>query len=74
MSDKLTEALNVFKETHQDMDLFEEDFTVLAAARRWASFPTDNDVEAFRVAMGWLRNAYNRDKIRAALEAAKHAT
>jgi len=46
MSDKLTEALRQLALASTDVPLMGFEIVVAGAARRWASFPTDADVEA----------------------------
>ena len=84
MTDKLTEALAVY-DTPPNSLTWEDDRTigqalaVLAeAARRWASFPTDDDVEAAAKASMELAPGFDicaggqwRVVMRAALEAVK---
>jgi len=77
MSGKLTEAIDNLEGLDYLMphDLeYESWLEVTAAARRWASFPTDEDVEAAAKAIagrGWTAESYHYSAARAALEAVK---
>ena len=69
MSDKLTEALASIEPQwliNDDMEAL-----VMEAAHRWASFPTDEDVEVAQKAMLRFGPMASIEGMRAALEALK---
>jgi len=71
MTDKLTEAIAAL-DSKGGVERWPDIETILEAARRWAEFPTDNDVEALMASQyphGWTDE--QEQDMRAALEAVK---
>ena len=75
MTDKLTEALAHADEMKSlypgQVDLGSHQHVLHEAARRWASFPTDDDVEAVMEHLKMIGVTVRYGAVRAALEAVK---